>query len=121
MIYRPHQRLGFTKINPQAYSIWLSRDDEPPEVEPWGMTEVLEDEDDKASVWKSELWALVREILSPREIKILTFRFVQDFTLEESGDACDVTRERIRQIEAKALRKLRGEVFRRGIEPPWLR
>ena len=121
MIYRPHQRLGFTKINRESYSIWLSRDEEPPEVEPWGMTEVWEDEDDKASIWKSELWELVREILSPREIKILTFRFVQQLTLEESGDACDVTRERIRQIEAKALRKLRRVVCQRRIEPPWLR
>jgi len=49
--------------------------------------------------------------LSPREDKVLTMRFGLDdgveMTLEEIGTAFGVTRERIRQIESKALRKLR--------------
>ena len=49
--------------------------------------------------------------LSPREAKVLRMRFGidmnTDHTLEEVGKQFDVTRERIRQIEAKALRKLR--------------
>jgi RNA polymerase primary sigma factor len=49
--------------------------------------------------------------LSPREEKVLRMRFgigeKYDHTLEEVGQDFDVTRERIRQIEAKALRKLR--------------
>jgi len=56
----------------------------------------------------------VREILgglTPREAKVLRMRFGidmnTDHTLEEVGKQFDVTRERIRQIEAKALRKLR--------------
>ncbi|QCU90815.1 RNA polymerase sigma factor RpoD [Thiomicrorhabdus sediminis] len=56
----------------------------------------------------------VREMLStltPREAKVLRMRFGlsmnTDHTLEEVGKQFDVTRERIRQIEAKALRKLR--------------
>lgn len=56
----------------------------------------------------------MREILStltPREAKVLMMRFGigmnTDHTLEEVGKQFDVTRERIRQIEAKALRKLR--------------
>ena len=55
-----------------------------------------------------------REVLSsltPREAKVLRMRFGidlnTDHTLEEVGKQFDVTRERIRQIEAKALRKLR--------------
>ena len=55
-----------------------------------------------------------REVLStltPREAKVLRMRFgidmSTDHTLEEVGKQFDVTRERIRQIEAKALRKLR--------------
>ena len=48
--------------------------------------------------------------LTPREEKILRMRFgigeKTDHTLEEVGQDFDVTRERIRQIEAKALRKL---------------
>jgi len=56
----------------------------------------------------------VRDVLAgltPREAKVLRMRFgidlTTDHTLEEVGKQFDVTRERIRQIEAKALRKLR--------------
>ncbi len=53
----------------------------------------------------------VLESLTPREAKVLRMRFgiemATDHTLEEVGKQFDVTRERIRQIEAKALRKLR--------------
>ncbi|NLP49015.1 MAG: RNA polymerase sigma factor RpoD [Clostridiales bacterium] len=53
----------------------------------------------------------VLETLTPRESKVLRMRFGlmdgQSHTLEEVGREFDVTRERIRQIEAKALRKLR--------------
>jgi len=53
----------------------------------------------------------VLESLTPREAKVLRMRFGidmnTDHTLEEVGKQFDVTRERIRQIEAKALRKLR--------------
>ena len=49
--------------------------------------------------------------LTPREEKVLRMRFgigeKSDHTLEEVGQDFEVTRERIRQIEAKALRKLR--------------
>ena len=57
---------------------------------------------------------VVKEILdglTPREAKVLRMRFgiemTSDHTLEEVGKQFDVTRERIRQIEAKALRKLK--------------
>jgi RNA polymerase primary sigma factor len=66
------------------------------------------------SATRSGLTNTVREILSgltPREAKVLRMRFGidmnTDHTLEEVGKQFDVTRERIRQIEAKALRKLR--------------
>ena len=53
----------------------------------------------------------VLDSLTPREAKVLRMRFGiemnTDHTLEEVGKQFDVTRERIRQIEAKALRKLR--------------
>jgi RNA polymerase primary sigma factor len=54
---------------------------------------------------------LVLQTLTPREERVLRMRFgigePSDHTLEEVGQAFQVTRERIRQIEAKALRKLR--------------
>ncbi len=67
----------------------------------------------------SAINAAIREVveelldtgLTPREAKVLRMRFGigmnTDHTLEEVGKQFDVTRERIRQIEAKALRKLR--------------
>ena len=76
--------------------------------------------EDKANIIPSEhgidysLKKTVREVLntlSPREAKVLCMRFgietLTDHTLEEVGRQFDVTRERIRQIEAKAIRKLR--------------
>ena len=59
----------------------------------------------------SELTRYALSTLTPREEKVLRMRFgideKKDHTLEEVGQDFDVTRERIRQIEAKALRKLR--------------
>jgi len=53
----------------------------------------------------------ILDSLTPREAKVLRMRFgiemTNDHTLEEVGKQFDVTRERIRQIEAKALRKLK--------------
>ena len=76
--------------------------------------------EDKNAVSPSEaavsrnLASTTRKVLSsltPREEKVLRMRFgigeKSDHTLEEVGQDFDVTRERIRQIEAKALRKLR--------------
>ncbi|ABA56587.1 RNA polymerase, sigma 70 subunit, RpoD [Nitrosococcus oceani ATCC 19707] len=58
-----------------------------------------------------ETTQLILAGLTPREAKVLRMRFGidmnTDHTLEEVGKQFDVTRERIRQIEAKALRKLR--------------
>ncbi len=62
------------------------------------------------SLLKEQL-ADVLKTLTPREEKVLSLRFgLEDGnpkTLEEVGKEFNVTRERIRQIEAKALRKLR--------------
>lgn len=59
----------------------------------------------------SEATQRILNSLTPREAKVLRMRFGinmnTDHTLEEVGKQFDVTRERIRQIEAKALRKLR--------------
>jgi len=65
-------------------------------------------------VTRADLEGQTKEVLStltPREERVLRLRFgigeKSDHTLEEVGQDFDVTRERIRQIEAKALRKLR--------------
>src|SRR5690348_1431738 len=59
----------------------------------------------------SDIMAQTLSQLSPREERVIRMRFglgtSRDHTLEEVGQTFGVTRERIRQIEAKALRKLR--------------
>ena len=59
--------------------------------------------------------------LTPREEKILRMRFGigerSDHTLEQVGEEFDLTRERIRQIEWKALKKLRASQEFRGLRP----
>ena len=68
---------------------------------------------------KEQLGAVL-ETLSEREAKVLRLRFGLDDgrarTLEEVGKEFDVTRERIRQIEVKALRKLRHPSRRKKLE-----
>jgi RNA polymerase sigma factor (sigma-70 family) len=70
--------------------------------------------DPEEELSKKEMADVVRDVLeglTPREAKVLYLRFgiglTQDYTLEEVGLRFDVTRERIRQIEAKALRKIK--------------
>ena len=64
-----------------------------------------------SDVYLNDMIHKVLSTLTPREEKVLKMRFgideKKDHTLEEVGQDFDVTRERIRQIEAKALRKLR--------------
>ena len=61
---------------------------------------------------KLELESAIDSILNPREKQIIQMRFgfnmPSDYTLEEVGKEFNVTRERIRQIEAKALKKMRS-------------
>ncbi len=74
-------------------------------------TNVLLPADTATNAGLSESTRDILSSLTPREAKVLRMRFGidmnTDHTLEEVGKQFDVTRERIRQIEAKALRKLR--------------
>jgi RNA polymerase primary sigma factor len=74
-------------------------------------TNVMLPQDTATSAGLSESTREILASLTPREAKVLCMRFGidmnTDHTLEEVGKQFDVTRERIRQIEAKALRKLR--------------
>jgi DNA-directed RNA polymerase specialized sigma subunit len=70
--------------------------------------------DPEEELFKKEMVGVVQEALdklTPKAIKVLCLRFgiglTQDYTLEEVGVTFDVTKERIRQIEAKALRNLK--------------
>jgi RNA polymerase sigma factor (sigma-70 family) len=60
---------------------------------------------------KAETSSVINNILNslpPREEKVLRLRFEQDLTLDEVADSFDVSKERIRQIEKKALLRLKN-------------
>jgi RNA polymerase primary sigma factor len=71
------------------------------------------------TLFKEQLYDLL-EHLAPREREVLSLRFGledgQTYSLEEVGKVFGVTRERVRQIEAKALRKLRHPLRSRKLE-----
>lgn len=64
-------------------------------------TSGIENEQAKAII------ATAMRSLKAREIEVLRLIFYEDFTLQECADRLNVTRERVRQIEQKALRKMR--------------
>jgi RNA polymerase sigma factor (sigma-70 family) len=71
--------------------------------------------DPQEELFKKEMIAVVQEVLetlTPRVIKVLRMRFgiglTQDYTLEEIGVAFNLSRERVRQIEGKALRYMKN-------------
>jgi RNA polymerase primary sigma factor len=87
----------------------------------------IEDEDSPApddKVTDSMLRELLQEILQdlpPREVRILQLRYGlvdgETYTLEEVGKKLGVTRERVRQIEAQALSRLRHPAHSRSLKP----
>jgi hypothetical protein len=88
--------------------LWRSRNDEPEKQEfdklpPW-MDREQDDIDTRLDLQK--IFPKIFETLGPKESKVLKFRFWADMTLEDCGHALNVTRERIRQIEAAAIRKM---------------
>ena len=56
-------------------------------------------------------WDAVNAMLSPRERQVLYMRYWQDMSLESVAMHMRLTRERIRQIEAKAFRRIKMRVF----------
>jgi RNA polymerase primary sigma factor len=94
-----------------------------------GLMEFIEDKsrvspaDATAHLDLTEKTRKILPFLTPREEKILKMRFGIDEkdgqTLEEVGKVFDVTRERIRQIESKALRKLRHPARSKQLKVIW--
>jgi hypothetical protein len=64
-------------------------------------------------LYEEELHRILKERLNEREYRIIYCRFWQELTLKETGKLVGVNQERIRQIESKALRKLRHETTQR--------
>ena len=104
--------LEVVQLDPVSFSMYVGEEEET------SLEEFIPaDYDIEVEFRKRELKrALAKELekISQREVTVLSLRFGLDDgipkTLEEVADMFEVTRERIRQIEAKALRKLRHPI-----------
>jgi DNA-binding CsgD family transcriptional regulator len=68
---------------------------------------VFQDNEDKSREVSIKKFLQTLATMSEREQKVLRLRFEEKKTLKETGKECGITQERARQIEAKAIRKLR--------------
>ena len=99
-------KLNVKTLDPEVHRIWLTRNEEPetPQIEPDNILasyeDAIEDIDFMRKIWD-------RSNLSTQQCYVLLTRVVYGATLEEVGQRINVTRERVRQIECKAIRKLR--------------
>lgn len=88
--------------------LWYTRHDEPDTEEFQSLPEWMwEASEPPLRRDQERVVAYVLSTLTEREGGVLRLRVWQDYTLEEVAQVYGVTRERVRQIEAKALRKLR--------------
>lgn len=109
--------------NPEAVSIWRTRDDEPEFCEQIELT----DDDFVCGVQHLEdleffdkLWAASTKILTEREQEVFKLRFKEDLTLRRVGELLGVSTERIRQIQCKALRRMKMLMCRSNFGAPYL-
>lgn len=65
---------------------------------------------------KTELWQIVKVNTTPEENNVIRSRYIKSMSLEATGRSIGQTRDRVRNIEARALRKLRHPSVRRILE-----
>lgn len=102
-------KLNVKSLHPEVKALWYSKDEELPEL-PILPTELsCHDHTDQYEIkqFSKNIWGLL-DLLTFREKHVLVSRILYEHTLEKIGESLNLTRERIRQIEAKAIRKLRG-------------
>jgi hypothetical protein len=96
-------------------SIWYSKDDEL-ETEVFdAMPSWMSPIDEECHVEARDNKIIIEALqtrLTEKELKVIYYRFFDNYTLNEVADLYDVTKERIRQIEAKALRKMRWGIYK---------
>ena len=82
------------------------------------LMDLLEDEDNQSpeakmneNMMRQEIWEVLGDVLTPREKDVISLRYgltsSEPCTLEEVGNMFNLSRERVRQIQSKAMRKLR--------------
>jgi len=98
----------------EAYRIWLTRDDEPPPCPPHPLPFDSAYVDEPYCALSFVEW--VCERLTPKQAKVVRFLYEQDCTVVEVAKILDVSRTRVDQIHAKALRVARLHLRRAAEE-----
>jgi len=99
--------IAISELPSEIRRLWYTRDDEP-ETEEFNHLPGWMEPPEPHQRRDLELVATyLLTTLTEREAELLIRRYWYEFTLEECGQQMSVTRERVRQIEMKALRKLR--------------
>jgi RNA polymerase sigma factor (sigma-70 family) len=84
---------------------------------------VLPEEQMSLTMMRQEIWDVLTEVLTEREKDVIALRYGlsdnQPYTLEEVGAIFNLSRERVRQIQTKAMRKLRRPSIARRLKG-WL-
>jgi predicted DNA-binding protein YlxM (UPF0122 family) len=121
---RPSWWGGMGTLNPNpdrvtVLNLWHRRDEEPALCEPVMPVCFYDDGHDAMMrrVLLNELWDVANVLLTRRELLVMRLLYIEGKTLEEAGAHFRVTRERVRQIEKKALRWMLWGVER----PLWLK
>jgi len=96
------------EYHPQVGALWRSRHEEPDGEEFISLPEWMQEPPERPGGRDLEVVvAYLFTTLTKREVAVLFYRHWQDLTLEECGQKMRVNRERVRQIEAKAIRKMK--------------
>ena len=109
MSRRKIAELPLSQYHPQVGDLWRSRNDEPEQQVFESLPNWMDLDEDRTQhqIDICRLITVALETISPREAKVLQLRYFQECTLDEVGGIFELTRERIRQIEKKALLKMR--------------
>jgi RNA polymerase sigma factor (sigma-70 family) len=107
------------EYHPQVGALWRSRLEEPESEEfislPEWMDQQQTDACDLADI--KRLVGESLELLTNRELLVIKMRFWEEMTLAEVGEKLSVTPSRVREIEGKALRRLRAQSVRESLVP----
>jgi DNA-directed RNA polymerase sigma subunit (sigma70/sigma32) len=107
------------QYHPQVGALWRSRLEEPESEEFMGLPEWMDQQQTDACDL-ADIKRLINEsieLLTTRERLVIKMRFWEEMTLAEVGEKLSVTGPRVRDIEGKALRKLRANSVRESLVP----
>lgn len=97
----------FVGAHPQVKALWFQRDLEPELLSGEPIPDLPDEADPDHDSDTKALLSKLLEKCTRREASVLAMRYIHEMTLEEVGETLQVTRERVRQIEVKAMRRIR--------------